>query len=282
MVKTRRFRVRDLDLQCHEVPGGAPPLVMVHGLTGHRDDFVQRMSDLRDLRVLAPDLRGHGGAHPAGPESYDFDALVADLDAFLDVAGCDEVHLLGHSFGGMVTMRYALTRPERVVSMVLMGTAPYCPDGYKTEVFEAAGAVARERGMPFLQSIVEKQWRENPEESGVGHTEKWAEHYWAHHKKRYCEMDPEAYGRLGVLMVEQESLVSRLGEIRCPVTVMVGDDDDEFRRGSESLAVGLPNARTVFVPDAGHHPHMENPEFWLATMLAHLGWASAASAGAAR
>lgn len=272
-MRTERIAIGDVELRYNEVPGAGRPLVLLHGLTGHRDDFRTRMPDLADTgRLLAPDLRGHGDFTATGrPETFGFEQLVADTAALLDAWGVEGCDLLGHSFGGMVALRFVLARPERVASLVLMDTAPFAPDGYTVATFEKAGAIARARGMAFLQERVERATRGREAASASDRqTEKWADLYWTHHRLRYCAMDPVAYGALGMLMVEQTPVDGRLAEIRCPTTVLVGADDTEFLRGAEALAAGIGHAELAVLPDAGHHPHMENPGAWLAVIRAHL------------
>jgi pimeloyl-ACP methyl ester carboxylesterase len=269
----RRISLGEVELACNEVRGEGRPCVLLHGLTGHRDDFATRMPELADLGwLLAPDLRGHGDFTQTGrAETFTFRQLVADLGAFLDACGVDRCDLLGHSFGGMLALRFVLAHPERVASLLLMDTAPCAPDGFTREIFEKGGAIARSRGMPFLQQLVEKASRNRLDPPASDRqTEKWADRYWPHHRKRYTAMDPEAYGAFGLLMLEQTPVTERLGEIRCPTTVLVGSDDGEFLSGSEALATGIPGAEHVVLPDAGHHPHMENPEAWSASVRAHL------------
>jgi len=273
-VKTRRIAIGDVQLSFNE--DGSPPdrpLVLIHGLTGHRDDFRERMPDLaRDAHVLAPDLRGHGDFTKTGrPETFTFEQLVADLDALLDAWGFGSCDLLGHSFGGMVALRFVLAKPRRVDSLILMDTAPDPPDAYDVEIFEKAGAIARTRGMTFLQELVEKSAHENPAPSPSDQQiAKWADRYWSHQRRRYAAMEPEAYARLGLLMMQQVPVTDRLSEIRCPTTVLVGDADVEFLAGAERLDAGIAQAVRVTLPDAGHHPQMENPEAWLAAIRDHL------------
>lgn len=272
-METRRIQIGDVALRYNEAAGPAPPLVMLHGLTGHRDDFAPRMDELCDAgRLLAPDLRGHGDFTRTGrAESCRFAQLVDDLRALLDAWGLERCHLLGHSFGGMVALRFVLAHPGRVRSLVLMDTAPFCPEAYTRESFEKAGAIARGRGMAFLQERVERAARRNPSPSASDRqTGKWAARYWAHHRRRYGAMDPVAYGALGTQMVEQEPVTGRLAEIGCPTTVLVGAEDEEFLAGADALARGIPSARRVTLPDAGHHPQMESPEAWLAAVREHL------------
>jgi pimeloyl-ACP methyl ester carboxylesterase len=52
--------------------------------------------------------------------------------------------------------------------------------------------------------------------------------------------------------------------------VIVGVDDEPFLAGADRLARGIPGAVRVDIPDAGHHPHRENPPAWLAAVSAHL------------
>lgn len=281
-MRTRRVAIESVSFTCNEEPGAPPLLLMLHGLTGHRDDFEQQLPKLADLGwILAPDLRGHGDFTQTGnPADYRFDVLLDDLSRLLDAEGVGTCDLLGHSFGGMVALRHALARPERVSSLVLMATAPFAPDGYTREAFEKIGAIARERGMAFLQEGAEAAARANASPSASDlQTHKWADHYWLHHRKRYTAMDPVGYAALALCMMDQESLTQRLGEIRCPTTVIIGEDDTEFLRGGEALAEGIPGAVVERIPDAGHHPHMENEAAWLDALRAHVARARGIQSG---
>ena len=272
-MRTERLALGEIELAYNEVPGPGRPLVLVHGLTGHRDDFRWRMPELADLgRLLAPDLRGHGDfTHTGRAESCTFEQLVADLEAWLDALAIEQCDLLGHSFGGMLALRFALAHPERVASLIAMDTAPFAPEAYTRETFEKAGAIARARGMAFLQELVEQAMRANPDPAASDRqAAKWGELYWPHQRRRYAAMDPVAYGALALAMVDQASLVPRLAGIRCPTTVLVGADDTEFLSGADALAAGIPDAVRITLPDAGHHPQMENPPAWSAAVRAHL------------
>ena len=284
-MQVERITIGDVELSYNDTGGGGRPLVLLHGLTGHRDDFRERMPDLAGTgRLLAPDLRGHGDFTKTGiAESFSFEQLVADLAALLDAWGVDRCELLGHSFGGMLALRFALAHPRRLASLILMDTAPFAPDGYAVETFEKAGAIARARGMAFLQELVERAARNDPNPSASDReTAKWAEHYWAHHRRRYTAMDPEGYASLGVLMMRQTPVVDRLKEIQCPVTVLVGANDTEFLRGADALESGIAQSVRVTFPDAGHHPHMENAAAWLDAVRDHLRRARGTGEGRAR
>lgn len=276
-MQTRRISLGDVELSCSEIKGEGRAFVLLHGLTGHRHDFRARLPDLADLGwLLAPDLRGHGDFTQTGrEETFSFAQLSADLLAFLDAERIETCDLLGHSFGGMLALRFVLEHPQRVASLVLMDTSPFAPEGYARAAFEKAGAIARARGMEFLQQAVEKASRANALPSASDRQiEKWADAYWAHHQLRYRSMDPVGYGALALCMMDQASIEHRLGEIACPTSVLLGSDDVEFLRGADALVAGIPGALRVTIPDAGHHPHMENPAAWLAAVRAHLARAS--------
>ena len=253
---------------------GARPLVLVHGLTGHRADWHERRRDLAGLgRSLAMDLRGHGDSTNTGDATgYCFQQLTEDLLEFLDALSIDRCDLLGHSVGGMVALRFTLAYPERVASLVAMNTAPFGPTGYSRKLFETSGAYAREHGMPALQARVEEVAKsgKRPPSPADRHLESWADVYWPHHRRRYCAMDPLAYQELGCEMVDQPGVKDRLGEIVCPTLVLVGSDDSSFLPGADALEAGIPGALRVTIENAGHHPHQENPEAWTRALGDHL------------
>lgn len=258
-----------------------PPLVLLHGLTGHRTDFLPLLPRLArrlpGTRIVAPDLRGHGDStHSGDPASFGFERLVEDLARLLDGLGAPRCHLLGHSFGGMVALRFALAHPDRLASLLLASTAPSAPQSYTESLFEKSGAIALERGMAFLQALIERRARSTaPTRPSDRQTARWAERYWPHHRHRYRSMEPLAYRTLGLEMVRQTPVVDRLGELAMPVLVLVGLDDEDFLAGCARLGADVPGARLVEIPDAGHHPHREAPEAWLDAVCAHLARAGA-------
>ncbi len=160
----RRARIGDLRLAwseaepaSEEVGAAQPPLVLVHGFTGHRDDWIGVMPELARHRcVIAPDLRGHGNSEVITDASgYSFDQMVKDLHGLLEhlaIARCD---LLGHSAGGMVALRLALAHPESLRSLILLNTAPETPKMLEREAWLSAVEIAEARGMAALQSILE-------------------------------------------------------------------------------------------------------------------------------
>jgi len=272
---TKTVEVGEIEIAYDDFGEGAPadrPLVLVHGLTGHRRDWEQQWDFLGSRgRNLAPDLRGHGDSTNTGdPASYSFDQLVKDLLGFLDAVGVERCDLLGHSVGGMVALRFALDFPRRVASFVAMDTTPQAPEGYERWVFERGGELGREHGMVELQRKIEAVTRQAEAPVSESHLGQWPVDYWEHHRMRYSTLDPDAYEYLALAMVDQESLAPRLGEIRCPTLVMVGADDTTFLDGADLLETGIPGAHRVTVPRAGHQPHQENSEAWQRAIASHL------------
>lgn len=274
-LETIPLELDGVSIQCDVAGRGTPPLVLLHGLTGHRKDFERVVPDLaRHTRVLAPDLRGHGDSSKTGSaKGYDFATLVADQRRLLDVLGIDRCDLLGHSFGGMLALRFALAHPERVASLVLMSTSCEAPDFYTREVFEKAGSFATHKGLDVLQARLEEVGRRDevplPEDATLEQRD-WRGRYWQHHKLRIRAMDAWAYGALGVAMMDQEPVTGRLDQIRCRTTVIIGSEDAEFVRGAKRLSEGIADVVECVLPGIGHQPHQEARSRFLEIMADHL------------
>jgi lipase len=101
----------------------APPLVCLHGVTGHGERFRQLAEErwAATFRVIAPDLRGHGqsGWEPPWSFSTHVDDLIETIDA-LEVGQAD---WLGHSFGGRLVLELAAAHPARLRRAVLLDPA---------------------------------------------------------------------------------------------------------------------------------------------------------------
>jgi pimeloyl-ACP methyl ester carboxylesterase len=115
-------------LRFHLVERGradAPPLVFLHGITGHArtwDDEAEAFADR--FHVLALDQRGHGDSDRAADADYSNPAMVDDLAAIVDALGIGRFRLVGLSMGGRVGIGYAGSHPGRVERMVVVDIGP--------------------------------------------------------------------------------------------------------------------------------------------------------------
>lgn len=247
---------------------GERPLLMLHGFTGHRDDFSGVRNALAATRrVICPDLRGHGDSErAAGEGGYTFSACVTDLEALLDGLEIDRCHLLGHSMGGMIALRFALAHSRRVQSLILMSTTPGTLTETMIRDLRKGAAFLEKSDLVAMQRIMEIVARENPDPILAN----WSDRYWPHQRRRYAAMDPLAYAEFARAMIEQDSLEDRLGAIRCPTLVLVGAEDTDFIPGADLARAGIPHARFERLEGAGHHPHEESREEFLRAMERHL------------
>ena len=113
------IRLRYLDW-----PGGAPPMVLLHGLSANANSFagVAAAGLSPRFRVVAPDLRGRGRSD-APPQGYRMADHAADVLGLLDALGLEQVVLGGHSFGAYLAIYIAATAPARVDRLVLLDAA---------------------------------------------------------------------------------------------------------------------------------------------------------------
>ena len=109
----------------YDVVGEGEPLVLLHGASSTgREDFGAQLPRLaRAFTCYLPDARGHARTVYDAARGLRLDDLVADVEAFGNAVGLATFHLLGFSMGGGTALALAARRPERIRSLVLVGTA---------------------------------------------------------------------------------------------------------------------------------------------------------------
>ncbi len=251
--------------------GPGPPLVLVHGFTGDREDFADVVAPLAvDRRVLAVDLPGHGEsephAGPADPAAYELAALSRWLLAFVMRCAAGPVYLAGHSLGGLLVQRAAASASQRVTGLVLASTGPGAlPDEAGERVTRIAAAV-RDGGPTAAV------------EMAVDHGASAAER--ERTARRLAHLPPAAVVGTARALVTAEPLGAFLRGIDVPVLVIHGADDDAWPvSAARQLAATVPGAQLAVLDGAGHSAMREEPGEW-ATAVA--GFLRAADKGGAR
>lgn len=131
-----RVQIGDRTLVGDDTGGDGPPILLLHGLTATRRYVLHgsRTLERAGYRILSYDSRGHGASDPAdGQTGYAYADLGDDLHAVMDSLGLDSAILVGHSMGGHLAARMAITAPERVNALVLgapahLGRPSHDPD----------------------------------------------------------------------------------------------------------------------------------------------------------
>ncbi len=239
-------------VRLHYAEQGDPagyPVVLLHGFTDSWFSYSRVLPALSaSYHLYALDLRGHGDSdRPAS--GYQFSDLAADVVAFMEAKGLKRVTLVGHSMGSFVAQKVALTAPERIERLVLIGSATTVRNGVVLELQQAVNALTDPVPEKFVREFQTSTiYHPVPDEFM---------------KRVIAEsMKPPArvWQALMAGMLSGDNR-SQLSKIKAPTLIIWGDKETVFPRSEQdALLAALPSARLAVYPDTGHSPQWERPE----------------------
>ena len=253
----------------YETAGHGEALVMIHaGVADSRQWNNEFAVFAQNYQVVRYDMRGYGKSEPAEGEFSHMDDLVA----ILDTLGLREpVLIMGCSMGGGLAMDFALTHPSRVRALIMVGSGP---SGLELDVPTPAKFAevekAFEAGDLDLVSELETQiWFD-----GMGRTPEQVNQSM---RKLLYEMNRQALThevkQLGKRLPNaQVPAFDRLGDLKVPVLVIVGEHDTPYiLAAADYMVERISSARKVKIEDAAHLPNMDHPEEFQAIVTNFLG-----------
>jgi pimeloyl-ACP methyl ester carboxylesterase len=235
------------------------PLILLHGYTDNSRSWSLLAPHLGDRRMIALDLRGHGGS--AAPACcYGIDALTHDLAGFLDAMNIEKADIVGHSLGSMTAAVFAAQNPERVNRLVLISTAltpPPAPTQWLWENVPALPATID----PQSQFMLDWYWNPNPVPAD----------YIDRERAESAATPKQVWmGVLNALTLTDWTLFAP--RITAPTLILWGDQDSLFDAPSqEAVKAALPNAEYQAYPGFGHNMFWETPDTVGARITAFLG-----------
>ncbi|MFG2679081.1 alpha/beta fold hydrolase [Streptomyces sp. NPDC048392] len=254
-------------------PPDAEPVLLLHGYPADHHCWRHQVPPLSVRhRVIAPDLLGWGMSDRPLHLSFDYDTEVARLGRLLDALELDSVNLVGHDYGGFLSLGFAETHPGRVRRLAILNSRAHAT--FTRRWYAAFSLVSLAGRSPVLRRPAMRlpyaalHRRSFAPLVRAGHLD-------AHVLDGYVGWMATAEGRRWLLHYfgdyrtpPRPELRRRLGEIPCPTAVVWGRADPYLSPAiAAGLAEAVPRAELTMLDDAGHWVMDERP----AAVTAALG-----------
>lgn len=252
------------------------PVLLVPGYTGSKEDFAPVLLPLlaAGFSVTAIDLPGqHESSGPADPQEYTPTRLAEVVGEVAATLG-GPVHLLGHSFGGLVARAAVLADRAAYRSLVLMCSGPAGIDGDRRAMIEHLEPVLARSGMAGVYAASLAVYR-----AQAGYVEPPAP-LAAFLERRFLAGAPAMLQGMGRALRDEPDRVAELAALDVPTLVLYGVDDDAWPPHVQDDMARRLNAEVVVVADAAHSPAVENPSVTASALTAFWQRQTAASSPA--
>lgn len=244
-------------------PGGFPAVLLLHGLGACGASWALQIPALVDAgyRVIAPDIRGFGqSTYPGG--RLGISDLAADMAYLLEQLMAGPAHLVGISMGGAIALQFALDSPALRRKLVLVNSfASLRPKSLTLWFYYAFRYVlVHTLGLPAQGRAVARRIFPRPEQDPLRQEL----------LKEICQADPHGY-RAVMRALALFNVSNRLNEIHTPVLVISGAEDTTVPQSAQfDLLNGLPAAKHILIPAAGHAVIADQPELFNHYLLEFL------------
>ena len=242
----------NINYEEHGSPTGAP-ILLTHAYAATLQMWQPQFDAWKDYRVIAWDMRGHGGTDsPPAQDQYSEKLTVEDMAALLRHLDIDKAVVGGLSLGGYLSLEFQHAHPDMVRALVLCNTGP----GYRKEEGRAQwndfsiGYAKRfeERGLEGFGRGIEIDATRQYQRSAQG----------------------LAFAGRGILTQRDAVVMDNLERIDVPTLIIWGADDARYKSGCQYMASKIPNAHLVTIDGAGHAVNLYQPQRFNQAVLEFL------------
>jgi pimeloyl-ACP methyl ester carboxylesterase len=249
-----------------------PPVLLVPGWTGSKEDFGPILEPLGEAGfwVTAIDQRGQFRS-PFRPDG-DYSPIALGNDLRLAAAALGGgVHLVGHSFGGLVARAAVLDDSDLFRSLVLLDSGPAGIDDGRKERLDLMRPVLAQYGLAAVyHALVQLDASEPGYEPPTAEEARFM-------GERFLASDPQALIGMAEALINEPDLVADLAAADVPILVACGVDDDVWTAEIQAAMARRLGGRYTAIAGAAHSPAVENPTETIAALVEF--WRSAENHG---
>jgi proline-specific peptidase len=267
-----------------EAPGKTP-LLCLHGGPGATWHHMEPYTALAEgRRVICYDQLGCGNSavsEPHDPSMWTLELYLREITAVREALGLGECHIIGHSWGGMLGMAYAITRPAGLVSLVAQSSPASVPfwlrelDRLRADLpadveqtlrrHEAAGTTDSEEYQATMMAFYDRH---------VCRVRPWPD--WLQRTFDGLEANPEVYFTMNgpsefhvIGPLKDFDITADLGSIDVPTLLFCGEFDEVTPATVAQARDGVKGSELVVMPGCSHMSQAEQPA---ATLGLLRGW----------
>src|SRR4051812_46557755 len=248
-------------------PGARGTVLLVAGFTGSKEDFAPLLSPLADagLRAVAVDQRGQfESPGPDEPGRYTVAELATDVITVarqLRAQSPGPLHLLGHSFGGLVARAAVLAEPTLFDSLTLLGSGPGRLAGPRAELLEHLAPLLDAGGVQLVNDTLEQLAMTDPRAQAVpAPTREFL-------TRRFLANSAAGLRGMADAILTEPDRVAELAATGLPLMVAHGEADDAWLPHVQADMAHQLGARHEVINNSIHSPAVENPARTLEVLL---------------
>jgi len=235
-------------------PVDGSPILLVPGYTGSKEDFGPLLDPLAEAGFHAVTIDLPGQFESPGPQDlaqYTPLALAACVRAVAATLG-PRVHLLGHSFGGLVTRAAVIDSPDSFASFVLMDSGPAGLGDARARMIELLRPYLPSLGVAGVYAASEAAAAAEP-----GYVPPPPD-VAAFMERRFLAGSPDMLLGMGEALLSEPDRVDELAAAGVPMLVLYGENDDAWLPVTQADMAARLGAEHVVIPAAAHSPAVEN------------------------
>jgi proline iminopeptidase len=260
--------VNGVKLYCREM-GKGEPIVVVHGGPGLDEGYFHPWIDSlsKQYRLITYDQRGTGRSEGTQDTlRLTVDQYIEDLEGLRRTLRVEKMHLMGHSYGGLLSLLYASKYPEHLLSLILIGSGAKDSTPIKTgddrqtaedketiNKMVAAGYFNTREGRSKLFPLLWKPYVYNKEHAALIETSLCDSFLLVHNHVKETLKKSALYSNLN----------ERLSQLSIPSLILHGDYELVPLAFAETNHKVLKNSQLVILKECGHFPFIEQQDAFL-------------------
>lgn len=252
----------------YKVAGSGEPIVFVHGGYMNLDMWNEQLDFFaqKGYQAISFSDLGHGETKGKGEAPYGYEIIAKLAEKF----NHEKINLAGLSWGGMLSVDYAINYPEKIDRLILVASGlngwDYFQDTIAENNYKKRHEAMKNDDIAKTVGLFHQNWIIGPRRSNADIDRAFSQ-------KAYQMIEHTLNNHWKVPWSKLDSIkaIERLDQVKCKTLILLGDQDvKDLEMIADKYQTGIPNNRFVKIKDVAHSINLEAPEVFNKTVLEFL------------